>query len=154
DPGKRTTGTGEAWFAVVGPGWSGTLPANVARLDAPTNQVWLLARTQTNGANDYDNVHAFQRGMRLVPLSEFPGTLQTSGTVPPSRAAAGVPPPERIKALAPSAFFATFAQEMKANPPHTEDVSMVSDLARIGLIPGQDFDASRLAPEQLAALNL
>ena len=54
DPGKRTTGTGEAWFAIVGPGWHGQLPPNVTRIDAPTNQVWLLGRTQTNGASDYD----------------------------------------------------------------------------------------------------
>ena len=26
DPGKRTTGTGEAWFAIVGPDWHGQLP--------------------------------------------------------------------------------------------------------------------------------
>jgi len=37
DPGKRTTGTGEVWFAVVGPNWKGTLPEHVTRLDAPTN---------------------------------------------------------------------------------------------------------------------
>lgn len=67
DPGKRTTGTGKKWFAVVGPGWSGTLPSGVVRLDAATNHVWLLGRTQTNGASDYDNVHAFQNGMRLLP---------------------------------------------------------------------------------------
>jgi hypothetical protein len=61
DPGKRTTGTAEAWLAVVGPNWKGTLPEHVTRLDAPTNIVWLLGRTQTNGSADYDNVHAFQR---------------------------------------------------------------------------------------------
>lgn len=98
DPGKRTTGTGEAWFALVGPGWRGKLPANVTRLDAPTNQIWLLGRTQTNGAGDYDNVHAFQRSMRLVPLSQFTGDAQTTGgEVPPSRAIAGVPPPDQSK---------------------------------------------------------
>src|ERR1700743_3316181 len=82
DPGKRTTGTGEAWFAIVPPGWSGTLPAHVTRLHAPTNQVWLLGRTQTNGAGDYDKVHAFQGAMRLVPLSQFPGAAQTPAMVP------------------------------------------------------------------------
>src|SRR5271170_4338630 len=46
DPGKRTSGTGEAWFGIVGPGWQGQLPPHVTRLDAPTNQVWLLGRTQ------------------------------------------------------------------------------------------------------------
>ena len=59
DPGKRTTGTAEAWFAIVGPNWKGILPEHVTRLDAPTNIVWLLGRTQTNGASDYDNVHEF-----------------------------------------------------------------------------------------------
>ncbi len=154
DPGKRTTGTGDAWFAVVGPGWTGKLPSNVIRLDAPTNQVWLLARTQTNGASDYDNVHAFQRGMRLVALSEFPGTPQTAGTVQPSRAAGGMPPPDRIKAMDPAAFFAAFARAMKSNPPHAADSAVVHDLSRIGLVPGQDFDAARLTAEQLAAFNL
>lgn len=153
DPGKRTTGTGEAWFAVAGPGWSGELPPDVTRLNAPTNQVWLLARTQTNGARDYDNVHAFQRGMRLVPLSEYPGVSQTSGSIPSSRGPGGVPPPDRIKAMDPAAFFAAFAQEMKANPPHTADASLIHDLARLGVVPGQDFDVSRLTPEQRGALN-
>jgi hypothetical protein len=153
DPGKRTTGTGEAWFAIVGPGWSGKLPPNVTRLDAPTNQVWLLGRTQTNGARDYDKVHAFQGAMRLVPLSQFPGSAQTSGTVPPSRAAAGVPPPDRIKAMQPVAFFSAFAKSLKANPPHAADTAMVRDLAHLGLIPGREFNASGLTPEQLAALE-
>ncbi|MGA9882860.1 MAG: DUF1254 domain-containing protein, partial [Candidatus Acidiferrales bacterium] len=154
NPGKRTTGTGEAWFAIIGPGWSGHLPEHVIRLDAPTNQVWLLGRTQTNGASDYDNVHAFQHGMLLMPLGAFPGTPQMSGeNIPPSRAAAGVPPPDRIKAMEPTAFFAAFPEQMRANPPHAADAPMVHDLALIGLVPGQNFDASRLTPEQLAALN-
>ncbi len=87
------------------------------------------------------------------PLSEFPGTAQTSGAVPPSRAAAGVPPPDRIKAMEPAAFFAALAKAMRANPPHGADSDVVGDLARIGLVPGQDFDASRFTPEQLAALK-
>ncbi len=36
-PGKRSTGTGEGWFAIVGPGWKGTLPERAQRIDAPTN---------------------------------------------------------------------------------------------------------------------
>jgi hypothetical protein len=154
DPGKRTTGTAEKWFAITGPGWSGALPKDVVRLDAPTNLVWLLGRTQTNGASDYDNVHAFQHGMRLVPLSEYPGEAQRPGAPPPPRsAAAGPTAPEQVKAMEPTAFFAAFAQAIKSNPPHADDASMVRDLARIGLVPGQDFDSSNLTPEQLKALN-
>ena len=154
DPGKRTTGTKEAWVAIAGPGWHGQLPPNVTRLDAPTNQVWLLGRTQTNGASDYDNVHAFQHGMRLVPLSQFPGQDQSTGASAASRQPpAGPTPPERVKAMGPVQFFTAFANAMKTNPPHADDAAIVKELARIGIIPGQDFDASKLTPEQLAELN-
>src|SRR5579864_109013 len=48
--GKRTNGTAEAWFAIAGPGWKGTLPPGAVRVDCPTNSAWLLGRTQTNSA--------------------------------------------------------------------------------------------------------
>src|SRR5690606_13655433 len=35
--GRRTTGTGAGKFAVVGPDWKGTLPANVQEVKSPTN---------------------------------------------------------------------------------------------------------------------
>jgi hypothetical protein len=153
DPGKRTTGTAEGWFALAGPGWQGQLPPNVVRLDAPTNQVWLLGRTQTNGAGDYDNVHAFQRGMRLVPLSEYPGKDEPPHPPVVRPAPTGPTAPERVKAMDALEFFTAFAKALKANPPHKADAPMVHQLARIGIVPGQDFDASKLTPEQIAALN-
>src|SRR5580704_10440436 len=153
DPGKRTTGTAEAWFAVVGPNWKGTLPEHVTRLDAPTNIGWLLGRTQTDGASDYDNVHAFQRGMRMMPLSAYPNGEQKLGCALAFGKSEGATPPDRVKAMEPGAFFAAFAQAMKANPPHASDSAMVRDLARIGIVPGEDFDASKLSQGQQQAIN-
>lgn len=154
DPGKRTTGTAETLFAIVGSGWNGKLPQNVIRYDAPTDLVWLLGRTQTNGASDYDNVHAFQHGMRLLTLSDYPGQEQKPSTPPVARpSVAGPTAPDQVKAMEPTAFFAAFAQAMKANPPHAGDTAMVGDLARIGLVPGRNFDPSKLSPNQLQALN-
>jgi hypothetical protein len=153
DPGKRTTGTSEAWFALVGPGWEGQLPPHVTRLDAPTNQIWLLGRTQTNGAGDYDNVQTFQHGMLLVPLSQFPGKNEPPHppVAPPSET--GSPVPERIKAMDAVQFFTIFAKALKENSPHKEDAPIVKQIARIGIVPGQEFDPSKLTPEQLAGLN-
>lgn len=49
--------------------------------------------------------------------------------------------------MQPVAFFSAFAKALKANPPHAADTAMVRDLARLGLIPGREFDASGLTPE-------
>lgn len=153
DPGKRTTGTADQWFAIVGPNWTGKLPEHVTRFDSATNIVWLLGRTQTNGFSDYENVRAFQRGMHLMPLSEYPDGSQPPGSARAFGTATGGTPPERIKAMDPRTFFAAFAAAMKANPPHLSDAPMVHDLARIGLVPGQDFQPSKLSAGQLSALD-
>jgi hypothetical protein len=153
DPGKRTTGTAAQWMAIVGPRWTGNLPEGITRYDSPTNIVWLLGRTQTNGAADYENVHAFQKGMRMMPLSEYPGGEQQLESAKIFGTTTGGTPPDRVKAMLPVDFFSAFTKAMKANPPQAADAAMVSELSRIGIVPGQDFDASKLSADQLQALN-
>jgi len=87
-PGKRTTGTGQGWFAITGPGWKGTLPERAKRIESPTNMVWLLGRTQTNNASDYGNVREIQKGYRLMPLSMYPDGARASAPVPRAAQAA------------------------------------------------------------------
>src|SRR5271165_6087587 len=70
-PGWRTTGTQAGDFAVVPPGWSGAIPANVVRIDAPTPYVWIIGRTKTDGPADYDAVHKIQAGLKVTPISRF-----------------------------------------------------------------------------------
>jgi hypothetical protein len=153
NPGKRTTGTAESWFAIVGPHWAGTLPEHVTRYDSATNIVWLLGRTQTNGPADYDHVHAFQRGMRMMPLNAYPNGEQKLNSALAFGTAAGATPPDQVKAMDAMTFFAAFAAAMKANPPHAADGPMIQELARIGLVPGQDLDASKLSAEQRQAMS-
>src|SRR5215475_8340334 len=70
-PGWRTTGTQAANFLIAPPGWSGTVPAGMTRINAPTPYVWIIGRTKTDGPPDYDAVHKIQAGYKVTGLSEW-----------------------------------------------------------------------------------
>lgn len=152
-PGKRTTGTGEGWFAIVGPGWKGTLPEHAQRIDAPTSMVWMIGRTQTNNASDYENVHAIQRGYLLMPLSQYPdGPRRGTPAQDMRRESPGGTPPQVVSRLAPEDFFKTFCELLVANPPHPDDAPMMRELAAIGITAGK-FDPSKLGAEGMKAFD-
>ena len=147
DPGKRTTGTAAQKFAITGPGWSGTLPAGVKEYKSATGMVWLLGRIYCTGTpEDYKAVHALQDQMTAVPLSSYGKPYTPApGTVDPSvdmKTAIR----DQVNAMDAASYFKLFAQLMKTNPPTAEDAPMVAKLAKIGIVPGQDFDASKLDP--------
>jgi hypothetical protein len=147
-PGKRTTGTGEGWFAIVGPGWNGKLPDRAKRIDCPTNMAWLLGRTQTDTAADYSSVHALQQQYLLMPLGLYPAGPKTAPatSAPPAPSRPPVPPPRAVAAMTTAEFFTLFAQLLAANPPHAADAPMVKQLAALGVEAGKPFSADRLGP--------
>ena len=53
-------------------------------------------------------------------------------------------PRGQVNALDGVSYFKLFAELLKTNPPAAEDAPMLEKLARIGIVPGQDFDASKL----------
>jgi hypothetical protein len=154
-PGKRTTGTGEGWFAIVGPGWKGSLPAQVQGIDCPTNMAWLLGRTQTNSARDYDFVHGLQQGYKLTTLSAYPeGQPPLSlADLAETRARSPEPPPMKVARMSPTEFFQTFAQLMEHNPAHAADEPMLRQLAQIGLVAGKAFPPAGFSPEVVKAIE-
>jgi hypothetical protein len=141
-PGSRTTGSGRHDFAIVGPGWTGSLPDGVERIEAPTNTAWLIGRTYTAGKGDYAAVHAVQDRYLLAPLERAPSR--------PTPVAAGpsthLPPVEQLAALDAVTFFGRLAALMVANPPAPADRPMLEQMARMGLRPGRAF-----VPEALGA---
>ena len=153
-PGKRTTGTGAQTYAITGPGWSGTLPAGVKQYKSPTAIVWVLGRIYCTGTpEDYAAVHAVQDQVSVVPLSAY-GQAYT----PP----AGVVDPnidmktsvrDQVNALDGVAYFTLLAQLMKTNPPAAADAPMLAKLAKIGIVPGGDFDAAKLDPAVVDGIN-
>jgi hypothetical protein len=144
-PGKRTTGTGAQTYAITGPGWKGTLPAGVKEYKSPTSIVWLLGRIYCTGTpEDYAAVHKLQDEFKLVPLSSY-GKSYTPppGTVDPSidmKTAVR----EQVNKMDAVAYFTLLCKLMKDNPPSAADAPYVAKFAKIGIVPGQDFDASKL----------
>ena len=70
-PGWRTTGTQAGNFLVTPPGWTGTIPAELTRIAAPTPYSWVIGRTKTDGPPDYDAVHKIQAGYKVTALSDW-----------------------------------------------------------------------------------
>ncbi len=147
-PGKRTTGTKAQKYAITGPGWKGTLPEGVKELKAPTNMVWILGRTYCTGTpEDYKACHAVMDKYDLRPLSAYGKPFTpTAGKVDPA-IDMKTPVREQVHKLDAVAYFTLLAQLLKENPPATEDASMVEKLAKIGVVPGKEFDASKLPAE-------
>lgn len=148
-PGKRTSGTGAANFAVVPPGWRGTLPKDVSRIDAPTPHVWIIGRTQTNGVADYDAVHKVQDGYRITRLADWGKSPQKAVQKIDPTVDTKTEPLRQVAEMPAQKFFAYGAELMKANPPHLTDWSILARMKRIGLAPG-NFDSSRIPAEALS----
>lgn len=158
-PGKRTTGTKRAVFAVTGPKWKGTLPAGVKEIRAPTDMVWLIGRTQTNGKQDYAAVRHLQDQYRLMPLSAWQrgGKARPKATQPSLTEAVAVdvetPPVEQVAAMDAQAFFTRFAALLPANPPAAADAAMVESTKKLGIVPGMPFSVTAMEPSTARAVQ-
>jgi hypothetical protein len=149
-PGKRTTGTGAADFAVIPPGWAGALPHGVEPIHAPTPNVLILGRTQTNGAGDYETVHKIQDGYRIALLDDWGKTPRKIDQRIDPGVDTKTEPMKQLAAMTPAAYFAYGAELMKDNPPHLTDWSIDARMKRIGLVAGESFDAGKADADILA----
>jgi len=152
-PGWRTSGTQAANFLVTPPGWRGKVSEEFTRIAAPTSYVWIIGRTKTDGAADYDAVHQIQAGYKVTPLSNWgkarkPVPLKTDPAVDMK-----TPPMAQTDTMPAAEFFAYAAELLKLNPPHLTDQPIVAQLKLIGIEPGKSFDISKLDPSVRSAVE-
>src|SRR5262245_41116119 len=152
--GSRTTGTKVGNFALVAPGWNGTLPDGMTKIVAPTPTIWILGRTQTNGPADYENVHKVQDGYKLTPLSQW-GKGYTPPANPPTDAAVDnkTPPLVQVNRMDGVAVLGRLAELMAKQPPHANDYPILFRMRQIGFEPGKPFDAAKLDPALVKTIN-
>ncbi|HZM10825.1 MAG TPA: DUF1254 domain-containing protein [Candidatus Limnocylindrales bacterium] len=139
------TGYKAQTYAITGPGWTGKLPAGVTQVKSATGMVWVLGRVYCTGMpEDYKAAHALQDKFVLVPLSSYgkPYTPPPAQVDPNFDMKTAVR--KQVDGLDVDAYFTRLAQLMKTNPPTAADAPLVARMASIGLVPGQDYDPSKL----------
>jgi hypothetical protein len=153
-PGKRTTGTKSQRYAITGPGWTGTLPEGVTEYKSPTGLVWILGRIYCTGTpKDYKAVHALQDKVSVVPLSSYGKAYSPPEAKVDPSIDMKTPVREQVNAMDAAAYFKLLAELLKTNPPATADAPMVAKLAKIGIVPGQEFDINKAGPAVVKALQ-
>jgi hypothetical protein len=140
-----TTGYKAQTYAITGPGWTGTLPLGVTQVKSATGMVWVLGRVYCTGTpEDYRAVHALQDKFSVVPLNSYgkphsPPPPQVDPNFDMKTAVR-----KQVDALDINAYFSRLAQLMKTDPPTASDAPLVAQMAKIGLVSGQDYDPSKL----------
>jgi hypothetical protein len=152
-PGWRTTGTEAANFLVTPPGWNGTVPSGLTRINAPTPYIWIIGRTQTNGPQDYDAVHKIQAGFKITPLSEWGKTPKPLEVKIDPTVDMKTPPKTQMDTMSAGKYFAYAAELLKLHPPHITDQPIITRMKAIGIEPGKSFDISTLSAAVKKALE-
>lgn len=153
-PGTRTTGQAAGHFAIVGPGWTGTLPAGVQKIQAPTHLVWVLGRTFTADVEDYDTVRFIQNQYKLTPLSAWGTNYVPPQNVPVDPSVDPMSPPvEQVEKMSAEEFFWRVNALMIGNPPAPADQPLISEVAAMSVRPGEIFAAAGFEAEVWAAVE-
>jgi hypothetical protein len=126
--GSGSTGTKAGAYALVPPGWSGTLPAGVTAIKSPTNTVWLLGRTLVNGPSDFPAVKQIQEQYALTPLSTW-----ELGARVPSVTISSYPSGKKKPVPSGTAFISTLNQELTIDPPPAADDCALEAMAPAGV---------------------
>jgi hypothetical protein len=145
-PGWRTTGTQAGNFLLTPPGWTGTVPADMSQIKAPTPYVWVIGRTKTDGPSDYEAVHKIQAGYQITPLSRWGKPAEkVVGKVDP-KVDMKTPPKILVDTMSGEKYFTYAAELLKVNPPHLTDQPILAQLKRLGLEPGKSLNFAALDP--------
>jgi hypothetical protein len=147
--GVRSTGFGAGNYMIVGPKWKGTKPAGIREVfNSETELVGTLTRTALLGSDDVPNVKAVQAQYKLQPLSAF-----LKRPAPSAAPAIDFPPYDRAKARSHDFIgYLNFLLQF-AEPPVASEVALRKRFEKIGIAPGEPWDASKVDPKLLAAID-
>jgi hypothetical protein len=153
-PGKRTTGTKAQKYAIIGPGWTGKVPKGVTEYKSPTGIVWIIGRIYCTGTpEDYGVVHALQDKFSVTPLSAYGKSYKPPESKVDPNIDMKTAVRNQVHAMDAASYFKLLAELLKTNPPSSADAAMIAKLAKVGIVPGEDFEMSKADPSVAKALQ-
>ncbi len=156
-PSARTAGGTAANYLITGPGWNGTVPTGMKHITIATRYMVILGRTYADGTQeDYAAVNKLQAQYKITPLSAWgkPYTYHAPPVNPNPGVSMTEAPQTAILALGTAGYFDLMAKLMGgAAPPAAADAPILARMAKIGIVPGQPFDMTKLDPAVQGALK-
>jgi len=144
-----TTGNRAGAFALVGPDFQGLLPTDrLSGIITSRGQfVIVLGRVSILDPDDLAPLHQIQTGIELTPLSEYVG-MPVPAEPPP------IDFPEWDDGRAAGSGVFTYVNAALAwHPPAFEEMGMMAEFARIGVLPGRPFSTDGMPPQVAAAVE-
>lgn len=138
--GTGSTGTQAGAYALVPPGYVGTLPSGVRRIEAPSNTVWLLGRTLVKDASDLPAVKALAQRYTVTPLSAW-----EAGQRQPPVVLDHYPPTFPKSVPTGSQFIAELNKDMNVDPPPGADQCALNAMSPAGVQVPHPTPAQSLA---------
>lgn len=126
-PAGIAAGYGGGKFALVGPGWNGTLPDGVTRIDCPTRWVLLQPRVHVVNEADLPGARAVLNRVTVQRLAQY------TGSPAPAAPSYGYPAPKvnpkvassMMQFVDPLQFWDIFSAAMNENPPPASEIASV-----------------------------
>ena len=142
--GAREAGALACRIAIAGPGWTNDVGQGLPAVRAPTNRVWLVARTPVDP--DAEAIApALQRQLSLTPIG---GADEPEDHAPRASVMAAWPA-RACATMNAGSFFQRLAGLLEERPASRRDAAVIEPLRRIGVIPGRPFSLDRL-PSRVA----
>jgi len=145
--GTRTTGNHKANFVVVGPNWSGDLPANMQVIQSATNLAWFPVQIDSFGKKDAAAARRLQQQFKITALEQWNEAKAINRDISNDAAAevSNVPiPSDQVFAMDAATFYGKLCQLMIENPPAVADSPLMLQLQSLGIQPTANFDMSKL----------
>lgn len=144
-------------FALVAPGWQGTLPADVKRINSPTRWVLIQPRVHVLNAADLPAAKQLLQAITVQGLSAYEGKT----ALPAAQYHYAIPhmsdpklPVSSLSYQDPLQFWEILSASLNENPPPIDQLTALLPLFKVlGIEYGKPWDRSKVNPITLAAMQ-